>query len=53
MVIANGTLTALRYLGDILELDVPPFTQNMSPGLLLEEDEATPYVARIVKFFFE
>ncbi|KAJ8367800.1 hypothetical protein SKAU_G00078280 [Synaphobranchus kaupii] len=45
-VIANGTLTAVRYRDEILRAIVRPYAGAVGPGFLLVQDNARPHVAR-------
>ncbi|KAJ8333842.1 hypothetical protein SKAU_G00411610 [Synaphobranchus kaupii] len=49
-VLANGTLTAVRYRDEILRPIVRPYTGAVGPGFLLVQDNAWPHVAR-AQFF--
>lgn len=51
VVIANGSLTALRYLREILEPHIIPFADNMGVDFILQQDNARPHVARTVTTF--
>ncbi|KAJ8332478.1 hypothetical protein SKAU_G00422670 [Synaphobranchus kaupii] len=48
--LANGTLTAVRYRDEILRPIVRPYAGAVGPGFLLVQDNAWPYVAR-AQFF--
>ncbi|KAJ8395660.1 hypothetical protein AAFF_G00028970 [Aldrovandia affinis] len=41
-VLANGTLTAVRYRDEILRLILRPYTGAVGPGFLLVQDNARP-----------
>ncbi|KAJ8348305.1 hypothetical protein SKAU_G00268940 [Synaphobranchus kaupii] len=49
-VLANGTLTAVRYRDEILRPIVRPYAGAVGPGFLLVQDNARPHVAR-AQFF--
>ncbi|KAK3519185.1 hypothetical protein QTP70_022139 [Hemibagrus guttatus] len=49
----NGTLTAIRYLDEILGPIVRPYTGTVGPGFLLVHDNAQPHVARVCRQFLE
>ncbi|KAJ8375922.1 hypothetical protein SKAU_G00065020 [Synaphobranchus kaupii] len=52
-VIANGTLTAVRYQDEILRAIVRPYAGAVSPGFLLVQDNAWPHVARVCRQFLD
>ncbi|KAJ8349712.1 hypothetical protein SKAU_G00248420 [Synaphobranchus kaupii] len=49
-VLANGTLTAVRYRDEIHRPTVRPYAGAVGPGFLLVQDNARPHVAR-AQFF--
>lgn len=53
VVIDNGSLTAQRYLEDILEPHVMPFGPFIDEGFTLMHDNACPHVARIVTEYLD
>ena len=52
-VIANGTLTAVRYWDEILIAIVRPYAGAVGPGFLLVQDNAQPHVARVCRQFLD
>lgn len=52
-VIANGTLTAVRYRDEILRPIVRPYAGAVGPGFLLVQDNARPHVARVCRQFLD
>lgn len=52
-VLPNGTLTARRYIDEILQPIVVPFAQHHGPDFIFQQDNARPHTARIVQNFFE
>ena len=52
-VIANGTLTAVRYRDEILRAIVRPYAGAVGPGFLLVQDNARPHVARVCRQFLD
>lgn len=53
LVIVDGTLTARRYIDQILEPHVLPFFQTHPTVNILMQDNARPHTARITKEFLE
>ena len=51
VVIDGGTLTADRYITDILQDHVVPFTPHIGENLVLTQENARPHVARCVTDF--
>ena len=49
--LANGTLTAVRYQDVILRPTVRPYAGAVGPGFLLVQDNAQPHVARVCRQF--
>ena len=52
-VIANSTLTAVRYQDEILRVIVRPYAGAVGPGFLLVQDNARPHVARVCRQFLD
>ena len=52
-VLANGTLTAVRYRDEILRPIVRPYAGAVGPGFLLVQDNAWPHVAKVCKQFLD
>ena len=52
-VLANGTLTAVRYRDEILRPIVRPYAGAVGPGFLLVQDNARPHVARVCRQFLD
>ena len=52
-VIANGSLTAVRYQDKILREIVRPYAGAVGPGFLLVQDNARPHVARVCRQFLD
>ena len=50
-VIANGTLTAVRYQDEVLRAIVRTYTGAVGSGFLLVQDNARPHVARVSRQF--
>ena len=48
-VLANGTLTAVRYWNEILRPIVRPYAGAVGPRFLLVQDNAHPHVARVCR----
>jgi hypothetical protein len=48
VVIREGSMTARRYIDEVLEPHVVPFAQNMGPEFILQQDNACPHIARVV-----
>lgn len=53
VVINNGSLTAERYILEILDQHVMPFAPYIGQGFLLMQDNARPHVAGIVRNYLE
>ena len=51
--LANGTLTAVRYWYEILRPIVRPYAGVVGPGFLLVQDNARPHVARVGRQFLD
>lgn len=51
--LANNTLTAVRYWDKILKANVRSYTGVVGPGFLLVDDNAHPYVATVSKQFLD
>ena len=52
-VLANGTLTAVRYQDEILRPIVRIYTGAVGPGFLLVQDKSRPHVARVCRRFLD
>ncbi|KAJ8354154.1 hypothetical protein SKAU_G00217210 [Synaphobranchus kaupii] len=52
-VLANGTLTAVRYRDEILRPIVRPYAGAVGPGFLLVQDNARPHVSRVCRQFLD
>jgi hypothetical protein len=48
VVIREGSMTARRYIDEVLKPHVVPFAQNMGPEFILQQDNTCPHVARLV-----
>ncbi|GFV46267.1 transposable element Tcb2 transposase [Trichonephila clavipes] len=46
LVLFRGTMTAHRYIHDILQPHILPLMQRL-PGALFQQDNAQPYTARV------
>lgn len=53
VVIENGTLTAERYVNEIINEYVGPFLVNMGENAIFMQDNARPHTARIVFDYLE
>jgi hypothetical protein len=51
VVICERSMTALRYLGDVLELHMVPFAENIGPEFIMQKDNVHPHEARVVQSF--
>ena len=49
----NGSLTAIRYLDEILEPMVRPYAGAVGPGFFPMHDNAQPHVARVCRQYLE
>jgi hypothetical protein len=52
VVLRGESLTAVRYLRDIVESQVVPFAENMGHDFILQQDNARPHIAGIVRNCF-
>jgi hypothetical protein len=52
VVLPGGSLTAVRYLRDIVERHVVPFAENMGRDFILQQDNARPHIAGVVRNCF-
>lgn len=52
-VIENGTLTAVRYCNEILDVYVRPYAGAIGPDFILMDDNARPHRANITNQFLE
>lgn len=52
-VIANGTMTGVRYWDEILKVTVRPRAGAVGPGFLLGQDSNQPHVARLCRQFLD
>jgi hypothetical protein len=52
VVLRGGSLTAVRYLRDIVEPHVIPFAENMGRDFILQQDNARLHIAGIVRNCF-
>ena len=52
-VLANCTLTAVRYWAEILRPIVRPYAGAVGPGFLLVQDNDRPHVARVCRQFLD
>ena len=52
-VIANSTLTAMRYWDEILRVTVRPYAGAVGPGFLLVQDGVRPHAVRVCRQFLE
>ncbi|KAI3358145.1 hypothetical protein L3Q82_003147 [Scortum barcoo] len=53
MVLARGSLTAIRYRDEILRPLVRPYAGAVGPGFLLMQDNARPHVAGVCQQFLQ
>ena len=53
IVFVQGTLTAQRYVDDILRPVVLPYAGAIGPGFILQDDNATPHRSRVTNAFIE
>ena len=51
--LANCTLTAVRYLDEIVRPIIRPHAGAVGPGFLLVQDNAHPHVARVCRQFLD
>ena len=49
LVVLNGNLTCARYLDQIVDPHILPYLRANRPGFQLQQDNARPHVANIVK----
>lgn len=49
LVIIEGNLTGLRYRDEVVRNHIAPFVLNHGPGVVLQQDNARPHVARVVQ----
>lgn len=49
LVVINGSLTAERYIEEILDNHVVPYAPYIGQGFMLMQDNARPHVARVVQ----
>lgn len=49
VVIREGSMTARRYIDEVIEPHVVPFAENVGPEFILQQDNARPHTARIVQ----
>ena len=49
LVVVNGNLTGARYLDQIVDPHILPYLRANRPGFQLQQDNARPHVANIVK----
>ena len=52
-VIDNGTLTAERYVNEILDIHVRPYAGAIGPRFILMDDNARPHRGRVTNQFLE
>lgn len=53
IIVQNGSLTAIRYIEEILQEAVVPFAPFIGDNFVLMQDNARPHVARIVRHYLE
>lgn len=53
LVLINGSLTAERYILEILDNHVVPYAPYIGQGFMLMHDNARPHVARVVQHYLE
>lgn len=53
VVVNQGTMTADRYIRDILEEHVVPYAPFVGPDFILMHDNARPHVARVVRAYLD
>lgn len=53
LVIVNGTLTAERYILEVLDQHVVSYAPYIGRGFLLMQDNARPHIARVVRNYLE
>ena len=51
--LVQGNLTAVRYRDEILQPLIMPTLQAMGPGSILQDDNATPHRAHVVRDFLQ
>ena len=51
LVIIDGNLNARRYVYEVLDSVVVPFTQRIGAGFILQHDNARPHTARHTQNF--
>ena len=52
LLVLDGNLNAQRYINEVLVPEVIPFLLQNGPNLIFQQDNARPYVARVVNDFF-
>ena len=52
-IIENGTLTAVRYVNEILDVYVRPYAGAIGPDFILMDDNARPHRAHVTNQFLE
>ena len=53
LVVIDGNLNAERYRDEVLIPVAIPFLEQHGPGIILQQDNARPHTARIVRTFME
>ena len=53
LVVVNGNLTAARYMNQIVDPHIIPFLNANGPGFMLQQDNARPHVANVVRTHFQ
>lgn len=53
LVVVHGNLNAARYIEEILAPVAVPFIENNGPGMMLQQDNARPHVARVVRDYLD
>jgi DDE superfamily endonuclease len=51
IIVRNGSLTAQRYMNEILDTQVRPFAQDVGQEFLFMHDNARPHVANVVQTY--
>lgn len=52
-IVQNGTLTAVRYVNEILDVYVRPYAGAIGPEFILMDDNARPHRARVTDEYLE
>lgn len=49
VILSGGTVTAQRYVDEVIRPHVVPFAQRMGPGFMLMQDNARAHTARVTR----